>query len=691
MFKKYLPLKNTASIIIASTLFFIVCSAFANENLISPELGSCRLKERLDNQEHYECLLGSSKKAIQILKLSGSEEHTAYYHGLFLKNEIESGLLLGIRTELGRSLATLEPLQRQKFESLSKCILSHMEDSTSEDFKNTLKRFHRGLRAAGSKVTYEEILQANLMVDLSIYFETLERQLSLNPAATQRSLALSCGPHLVGQQLSKTLNKLGKTFKRFKMGCTGVSAGGDMTLDKTMILGRNFDTGLLGFFEKHPTVLLKNLPNGTKTVGIASAGLHYAGGISGFNNHGLVASLHQLQTDDTGMNYKNGTADTTPYLLQKVLNQAKNIDEAFAIISKTEAFGAWTVFIGDSKNQELASIEISGKHKVIARRKKQNLFLAQSNHYIAPVMQAAGYEYSLNKSLESRARFELVNRRLQESTGSINPQWVINMLSGHTDNLVNGPRSFGRTTTKVYTAATHVMIPEQSEFWMTIGETYPTNQGHFYNFKINFDSFSFQIAERTLAEREYNLPNWYASQKHYVLAYLHHEDNYRSLPQTQRVIDDLTSAVELAKKDQIEELPYYYIRARIEIYKSILLLNKSQNLVAANSLKNAINDLTWILKNSDTNNTLSQMKVLQYEKALAHLWLGRAETLLSRIENTGMLPNSSIHSKKAQEILKELTLKNPRHQGLLKVYQSSLKSLSGEEILDTSIAFGTVE
>lgn len=668
-------------------------AALANTPLLPENLNQCRLMERFDGQEHHQCQLGESKKTIQVLKLTGSEEHTAYYHGLFLRQQIETGLLQGIRTELGRSLAALEPLQRQKFEGLSQCILKHMEKSSSQSFKNTLQRFHRGMRAAGSKVTYEEILQANLMVDLSIYFETLERQLSLNPGRTQREMIVACGPHLVGQQLLKTLQQMSKTFQRFKMGCTGVSANADTTSDRALVLGRNFDTGLLGFFEKHPTILLKNLPNGTKTVGLASAGLHYAGGISGFNSHGLVVSLHQLQTDDTGMKYKAGTAETTPYLLQRVLNEARNIDEAFALVKTTEAFGAWTIFIGDSRRQELASIEITGRNKVLARRTQGPAALAQSNHYLSPVMQKAGYEYSLNKSLESRARFDLVSERLAQAAGEVNYQWVINMLSGHTDRLV-GPRSFGRTTTKVYTAATHVMIPQRSEFWMTIGETYPTNQGYFYGFQVNFNNLDFKIIGRTLADREYHLENWYRSQKHYVLAYLHQEDNYRSLPQTQRVIDELSTAIELAQKDSIEELPYYYIRGRMEIYKSVLLIKQKRSTEALAGLANAQKDFHWILEKEKDG----KMNLHVYEKALAQLWFARAQELAqsetkshSDLSHHWSSTDNKLLKESAQGLLKNLVAQHPNHQGLKKVYDSSLKSLSPTELLNLSISFGTVE
>ncbi|MNK07798.1 Acyl-coenzyme A:6-aminopenicillanic acid acyl-transferase [compost metagenome] len=671
---------------ITSSIAFFLVSAFCYISFaqtVSPDLGQCVLAKKDGAQKLYKCKMNNSTKELSVLDLYGTVAETAYYHGYFLRKEIENGILKGIHAEMGRALESMDKDERSQFLSLSKCVISNFRGSVSSDFHVMVYNQYRGMKAAGSSITKKEMLEANLMVDLSIYFETIQRKLEQNPSKAKKEVIAACGAHIAFQKLGSMLGKAARSMRKLKMGCTGVASSAAHSRNGDMIWGRNFDTGLLGFFERYPLVLIQNNPNGIRSVGMATAGLHFAGGISGFNNYGLVGSLHQLQTEDAKIRQEPYSSETTPYLLHKILNETTNLDQAIAVVKAKKGFGAWTIFIGDSKTDEIASIEIAGSKVAVARRNK-NSFMGQSNHYLAPLTQQGGFEYSLNKSLESRARLSLVTERLGEAQGQVETQWVINMLSGHTDYLV-GQRAFGRTTTKVYTAATHVMVPARQEWWMTLGETYPTNQGQFIGFRMDaLTGGKFTLIGRTYAEKEYVQENWYKSQGEYVKAYMAHEDNFRSLPQTEKVLAHLTEAIRLAESDGILEFPYYYVRGRIYLYQAALENRKKQTEAAEQSLSLAWADFQKLEQ-------LTQQGLIQshpYERGLIALWSSRVSALSGRKD---LKQNALVLRSESSQRLGALSETYKKHYDFQKLLKEVNKDFTVSQVLDSEVKFGTVE
>lgn len=662
--------------------FIEVSRASEGPNLSSLDLAqSCELRNEIDGQKLYACHFPWTKKELLVLDLYGTVQKTAYYHGRLLRKEIEEGILAGIKQERYRSFITLDQEEQKKFTQLSQCVLSSYKASVSSEYLKMVHNMAKGLKEAGSTYSEKELMEANFMVDLSIWFDTTTRKLEVDPKGAKRELMMACGPSIITQNITSFVKKIAKRFAKFKFGCTGVASSAATTQDNALVLGRNFDTGLLGFYEKHQLVLIQNNPNGIRSVGLATAGMHFAGGISGFNNYGLTASLHQLQSENTKIRYYDTKSETTPYLLHKVLNSAKSLDEAIAIIQATKAFGAWTILIGDAKTDELASIEMAGDKVIVARRNKGQ-HLAQSNHYLAPEMQEAGYEYSLGKTLESRARFSLVDQSLKNAKGTIDAEWVITMLSGHFDYLV-GRRSFGRTTTKTYTAASHVMIPSRQEFWMSFGDQYPTNQSPFVGIRIGNDN-SIQVLGATFAKREQNLENWYQSQGEYVQAYMDNEDNFRLMDQTQKAIEHLDRAIELAQKDHITEFAYYLMRARLQLYKGALLFQENNPEDAGAEYLKAEEDLE-LLKKAAEEKTITTHA---YEKALVLYWLAKTQDLKNE---AGLNAERGLYALDARIIFDNLLKTYSYHHDFKKFTNSLYPKMTAEELLSESIHFGTVE
>ena len=502
--------------------------------------------------------------------------------------------------------------------------------------------------------------------------------MALNPGQAKREVIALCGPRMAIESLAGSIGKLVEGLKALKMGCTGVATSAAHSRDGAPALGRNFDTGLLGYFEKHPTVVIQN-HRGHRTVGLASAGLHYAGGISGFNNHGLVASLHELQTEATRAVQAPGSSHVAPYLLHKVLSQAKTLDQAIHMIKQSKGFGAWTIFIGDSKTDELASIEISGDHVVVARQ-SQKTFLGQSNHFISPVTQRFGYEYSLNKTLESRGRLAHVTSQLEQNSRAVDANWIIDMLSGHHDVYV-GTRSFGRTTTKLYTASTHVMVPSRQEFWTSHGDLYPTNRNTFFGFRVVDGDVPLQLVGTHQVVENLAAPAWYDSLAYYINAWASNESDRETLKGVEVTLGHVQKARDLATQAGRLEFPYEFMWARLKIHQAALFVAAKDSASARSAVREA---------QAVFDTLLAQPGLHAYELAQSQMWWVRGEELLE-LTGLSLAAETSARKEFVRVELKKLLDQYPKQQELKDLLVDLNSKANVKSILKAGIRFGTVE
>ncbi|WP_413574783.1 C45 family autoproteolytic acyltransferase/hydrolase [Bdellovibrio sp. HCB290] len=642
----------------------------------------CVLKNELRGQRHFVCQAPGTSKKVHVLDLNGGYADTAYFHGYFLRKEIESGVLRGVQVRSERAFSALDSKSREQLQLIKKCVINNYKASVSNDFKVGLKNLYRGLKDAGSSVDWKAYEESNYMVEFSIFADSMQRQMEEDPRKASRQVFASCAPYFIGNSLLKPFKLLARGLRSIKMGCTGISASASSSRDGALLHGRNFDTGLLGFFEPDQVVVINRQSNGTTAVGIASAGLHYAGGISGFNNHGLSVSLHELQTEGTKISYPTEQSDVAPFLLHSVLLKARSLNEAIAYIQNRKGFGAWTFFISDAKTDETASIELSGDTVVVARRTK-NKFLGQSNHFLGLQTSQKGYEYSLNKTLETRARLAHVEKALQFDFGNIDTQWVINRLSGHTDELV-GPRAFGRTTTKLYTAATHVMLPARQEWWMSVAETYPTNRSHFVGFRLlgPNQTSPVEILGTTKAWEDPNKSAWYDSMKYYVQSYLVNEQDHDTVAGLDRTLALLETASRTAAQSEVFEFPYEFMWARIKILRAAKNIQSGQRDIAFKDLNDAQMRMTTIAARLGP-------QLHAYENFQLDMWQFRAETLKPQALRSDVARNN--FRVRAKEILQSLILKYPRQKELYDLQKSLQQEAQLPVVLDAEIRLGTVE
>src|SRR5687768_5280025 len=115
----------------------------------------CVLKNELNKQKHFSCKAPGTNKSFHVLDLKGGYAETAYYHGYFLKNEIDSGVLKGIIVRTERAFAELSPKELEQIQLIRKCVINNYRASVSDEFKQGLVNLYAGYKAAGGSTPWK--------------------------------------------------------------------------------------------------------------------------------------------------------------------------------------------------------------------------------------------------------------------------------------------------------------------------------------------------------------------------------------------------------------------------------------------------------------------------------------------------------------------------------------------------------
>ncbi|MGE5146704.1 MAG: C45 family autoproteolytic acyltransferase/hydrolase, partial [Candidatus Eiseniibacteriota bacterium] len=407
--------------------------------------------------------------------------------------------------------------------------------------------------------------------------------------------------------LARSLQHFSGPRNRWSAACTGFCAGGAHTADGRHIHARNFDGDLFNWRTAPILSLIDETPANRhwhRYVAFGTAGMIYPGGISGINDAGLCASLHQMSTLQcrSGFPFGGGGA-LAPFIQQRVLREAKTLDEAVDLIRAARHFAAWTIFCSDAKTGEAVRVEFNADKLRVMRQSEP---MPQTNHFLHPDMMEKQFDQTdghftptFGKWLETRSRIALLERSLKAAAPKrdIDVDWAIELLASSDDSELrplakNGGqgswRSFGRIPRKTYGQMTSIVLgdPERrdghDEVWMTTGDRRPGCQSTFTGWRITWDSFDVEpVADRplrrTTAQTGHGRAHWEESLGRYIdscLAVDRPRDAKGDLLQRDptetehkamlaKAEDHLDTAIALAARDRLIVVPYHYIRARI--------------------------------------------------------------------------------------------------------------------------------
>ena len=194
------------------------------------------------------------------------------------------------------------------------------------------------------------------------------------------SIGSSSEFNYIGDPYDRQLNyhaahDLGHAMQEYMLvGCSSFAAWGSMSEDSSLVVARNFDFWVGDDFAKNKLVTIIEPESGYKFVSIGWAGM--SGVLSGMNEKGLTITMNAAKSSPP-------IRSKTPIsiIAREILQYASNIEEAYEIASKRDAFVSESLLIGSGSENRAAIIEKSPNNTRLYTVEGE--LLISTNHFLS--------------------------------------------------------------------------------------------------------------------------------------------------------------------------------------------------------------------------------------------------------------------------------------------------------------------
>lgn len=154
--------------------------------------------------------------------------------------------------------------------------------------------------------------------------------------------------------------------------CSSFGAWNGYTPDSSLLIARNFDFYAGDDFAQEKIILFVKPDSGYKLMMVTWGG--FTGITSGMNEHGLVVTLNAAPST-----LPSHTATPITLISRQVLQYAKTIDEAFAIVAKSKSFVSESFLIGSAIDHRAVLIEKTPDTTILYTSPKDEIL--STNHF----------------------------------------------------------------------------------------------------------------------------------------------------------------------------------------------------------------------------------------------------------------------------------------------------------------------
>jgi tetratricopeptide (TPR) repeat protein len=228
-----------------------------------------------------------------------------------------------------------------------------------------------------------------------------------------------------------------------------------------LIVGRNLDFEAGDIFDREKAVITFRPDRGISFVSVSWPGM--TGVITGVNAERIYVSMNAARTDEP---YQQGIPAV--FLLRQIMEQAKSIKDALAVIKRQKVMGPLAVLIADGKANEAVVVELSTRKSSV--RRPENQWIGLANHFLHKDFKGDAKNERLRRYLTSGRRFERLAQLLKRSGGQLSPKTAAQILrsrSGTDDK----PFALGNRSAIDALIATHSVVVDlkQMVLWVSRG------------------------------------------------------------------------------------------------------------------------------------------------------------------------------------------------------------------------------
>lgn len=259
-------------------------------------------------------------------------------------------------------------------------------------------------------------------------------------------------------------------------GCTAFGAWGKHTREGHLLAARNFDWEAAPVFDEDRIVMICEPSDGLAFISLAWAGM--VGCVSGMNREGLCVTVNGAPS-----RLPRQAATPTCLVARDVLQHARNLEEAAAIIRRSRVFVSAQFLVGSRQDGRFVVIEKTPEHTVVREAAGDSLIIC-ANHYMTPALTNDAANQAFVRRDTSVPRYERMAELLARTTaGSLDPVQSAAILR---DRRLAGDRfpGNGHRSTLNPLIATHAVILDLTAGMFWAGSP-PHQLGRFVAFDLN--------------------------------------------------------------------------------------------------------------------------------------------------------------------------------------------------------------
>jgi isopenicillin-N N-acyltransferase-like protein len=197
-----------------------------------------------------------------------------------------------------------------------------------------------------------------------------------------------------------------------RRGCTAFGAWGGATMGSHLLCGRDFDWEADPVFDENRVLIICEPSNGIPFISLAWAGM--AGCVSGMNREGV-----SIVVNGAPSHLPADGATPTCLVAREVLEHARNLAEATAIIRKRRVFVSAMFLIGSRADGKFIVVEKTPEKTAVREPERSADWLVCANHYLTAELKDDPINETYKRADTSLPRFERMTELLGAETNRL--------------------------------------------------------------------------------------------------------------------------------------------------------------------------------------------------------------------------------------------------------------------------------